>query len=162
MKRQLDYHGAKPPVLVERDDGVTRIIVPMPGLFAPVPDWLTHADLVSLIVVPVWWACTLAVRRCLGIRNPPRAVFEVTHGQLTMTLCDPATGEIAVTRWPRDAVVEARANRYEPGLWLNVTGHVKATYLSDLSHDVIERLEAELRDALGRALPPSEVLARPF
>ena len=51
--------------------------------------------------------------------------------------------------WPRSAVVEARANRYGRGLWLNVPGHVKETFLTDVPPESIRRLAQALADALA-------------
>jgi hypothetical protein len=65
-----------------------------------------------------------------------------------VSLRDPASGEVTAFDCPRSAVAEARANRYDKGLWLNVPGHVKETYLTDLPRESIERLEAALRSAL--------------
>ncbi|MDB5300057.1 MAG: hypothetical protein JWO87_1720 [Phycisphaerales bacterium] len=105
--------------------------------------------MLTLVVVPVWWISTLLIRASLQLPNPPRAIFEITRDQVTMTLRDPSSKESDVFKWPRAAVVELRANQYEAGLWVNVPGHVKATYLSDLSRDTIELLEVELRAALA-------------
>jgi hypothetical protein len=137
------------PVVVERDEGVTRIVVLMQGPYAPVPRWVGDLDLLALVVAPVWWMGTLLVRTCLRIPKPPRAVFEVSDEQVKMSLRDPGSGEISAFEWARSAVAEARANRYERGLWINVPGHVKDTYLTDLPRESTEQIEAALSSALA-------------
>lgn len=146
------------PVVVERDGGSTRIVVPMQGPYVPVPWWVGDLDLLALVVAPMWWVATLLVRTCLRSPKPPRAVFELSEARFKVSLCDPATGETSVFDWPRCAVVEARANRYDAGLWLNVTGQVKETCLADLPRASIERLEAALSSALadGTSVPAIE------
>ena len=146
------------PVVVERDAGVTRIVVSMRGPYVPLPKWLGDLDMLALIVVPICWVATLLVRACLRVSKPPRAVFEVSDARFKMSLRDPGSGERSEFDWPRSAVAEARANRYEAGLWLNVTGHVKETYLADLPRETIERLEAALSAALtsGTPVPATE------
>ena len=138
------------PVIVERDEGMTRITVPMQRLYAPVPKWVLQMDLLSLVIAPLWWIGALLVRSCLQLPTPQRAIFEITSEQLTMTLCDPGTGEINIFKWARAAIVEIRANRYERGLWVDVPGKVKQTFLHDLTRETIERLEVELRAAIVR------------
>lgn len=136
-------------VLVERSGDVTRIVVLMQGLYVPVPHWVRDLDLLALLIAPLLWVGTLLVRSCLRLPKPPRAVFEVSSEHVGMSLCDPGSGKITTFRWPRAAVIEARANRFERGLWMNVAGHTKETYLQDLPHDSIERLEVELHAALA-------------
>jgi hypothetical protein len=147
LQYELSAEGR--PVVVEQDGRVTRIVVPMPGPYVPVPKWVGDLDLLALIVAPVWWIATLLVRACLRLPKPPRAVFEVSDHRLKVNLRDPGSGEATAFDWPRSAVAEARANRYEKWLWLNVQGHVKDTYLTDLPRESIERLEAALRFALA-------------
>ena len=137
------------PVFVERYAGVTRIVVPMQGPYVPVPRWVGDLELLALIVAPIWWVATLLVRTCLRLPKPPRAIFEVSDDRLKVCMRDPGSGETTGFDWPRSAVAEARANRYDKGLWLNVTGQVKDTYLADLPRESIERLEAALRSALA-------------
>jgi hypothetical protein len=139
------------PVVVERDGAVTRVVVHMRGLYVPVPSWVHDLDVLALVVGPLWWVGSLLVRVLLRLPKPPRAVFEVTREHLRMTLRDRASGETSDFAWPKAAVVEARVNRFEPGLWLNVTGHVKDTYLQDLPRESLERVEEELRAALTSA-----------
>jgi hypothetical protein len=136
------------PVYVERDGGVTRIVVKMQGLYVPIPRWVWQLEALSVVVAPIWWVVGFIIRSCLRCPKPPRAVFEVSDVRFRMTLRDPATGETTVADWPRSDVAEARANRYERGLWLNVTGQMKDTVLQDLPRESIERLEAELTSAL--------------
>jgi hypothetical protein len=147
------------PVVAERLGPVTRITVPMPGRYVPVPKWVFELDLLTLLVAPPWWLAAQLVRLCLRPPKPPRAVFELTDERVKLSLRDPATGEVTAFDWPRAAVVEARANRYEPGLWLHVTGHVKDTYLADLPRDLIDQLDAALADLFPQARsannPPS-------
>jgi hypothetical protein len=45
-------------------------------------------------------------------------------------------------------VAEIRRNRYARGLYVNVTGHVKETYLTDVPRQTIEMLETALRETL--------------
>lgn len=82
-------------------------------------------------------------------------MIEVGAARVRMTLRNPDTGEASRFDWPRDAVVEARANRFGPGLWVDVAGHVKATYLSELPRETIERLDVALTEALARSGAPA-------
>jgi hypothetical protein len=148
---QYEPDAAARPVLVEHDGGTTQVIVPIPGLYVPVSKWVTDLDLLSLLIVPVWWVSVLVIRTCLRLPNPPRAVFTVGRDLVTMTYCDPTTGDTGTFDWPRAAVAEIRANRYAPGLWVDVPGHVKDTFLMDLSQETIARLEAALAAALADA-----------
>ena len=148
---KLEYQ-AHVAIVVEQDSGVTRIIVPMQGPYAPVPRLVAELGLLAFAVAPIWWGATLVIRTCLRLSKPPRAVFEVTRGQVTMALRDPVSGEASVCVWSRSAIAEARMNRYEPGLWISVAGHVQETYLADLPREVLERLEAALAAALAE--PP--------
>ena len=104
----------------------------MPGLYAPVPRWAGELDFLSLIVVPTWFIASFVIRTCLRLPPPPRAVFEITAERFKLCFHDP-TGQVTEFDFPRSAVAEARANRYERGLWLNVPGHIKDTYLADLA-----------------------------
>ena len=137
------------PVVVERDGGVTRIVVPTPGPSVPVPGWVLQLDLLALVVVPVWWVASFLVGTALPRPKPPRAVFEVSEDRFKMTLREPGSGVTNTFEWPRAAVAEVRANRYDPGLWIDVPGHVKETYLADLPRGTIERLERALNAALA-------------
>jgi hypothetical protein len=146
---ELQYEPitAARPVTVERDAGVTRIIVAMPGVYAPVPAWLASTEL-ALIIAPIWWVASLIVRTCLRRPKPPRAVFEISDERIKLTLRDSRSGEVQTFDWPRAMLVEARVNRYERGLWVHVTGHVKETYLADLPREWIERIEKALREVM--------------
>jgi len=137
------------PVTVERDGGVTRIVVPMRGPYVPLPEWLVGLDMLGLIVIPLYWVATLLVRACLRLPKPPRAVFEVSDERLKVSLHDPSSFQTTVFDCPRSAIIEARANRYGKGLWLNVPGHTMSTFLIDVPHATIERLEAALNAALS-------------
>jgi hypothetical protein len=147
----LDYEPTTSarPVWVEVDDGVTRVVVAMTGVYAPIPSWVAELDVAALVVAPILWLGSLLVRTCLRMPKPPRAVFEISATQFKMTLRAPAVTEITTLACPRSAVIEARANRYEHGLWLNVTGHTKSTYLNDLPTQTIQRLDEALRSALS-------------
>jgi hypothetical protein len=90
----------------------------------------------------------LSIRTLFRIKPPPRAVFEVDAAQLRALFRDKDTGEVTEFQWPRAAVVEARANRYSPGLWLNIPGHTKDTYLEGLKPELIQRIETALQAAL--------------
>ena len=91
----------------------------------------------------------MLVRTCLRLPKPPRAVFEVSDERLKVSLCDPGSGEATAFDWPRSSVAEARANRYDKGLWLNVPGQVKDTFLADVPRATIERLETALHSVLS-------------
>ena len=147
---ELDYESrtAARLLVTKRDADVTRITVPMHVLYVPVPRWVGDLDFLALMVGPLWWIATLIVRTCLRLPNPPRAVFEVSSESVKMTLRDPAYGTVTVSVWPRAAILEMRANRYESGLWVAVEKHVKETFLTDLPCSVVEKLGAELNTAL--------------
>jgi hypothetical protein len=148
--QELSYEpsAAGRPVVVERSDDTTRITVHMQGLYVPMPEWVGQLDQLALVVAPLWWVGTLLVRTILRLPAPPRAVFEIGSDRVKLTLRDHAGG-VQSFDFPRRNVVEARPNRFEPGLWLNVTGHVKETFLADLPPETMERLAAELQAALS-------------
>jgi hypothetical protein len=145
---QYEPSAAGRPVLVERDADVTRIVVAMPAPYVPVPGWVWDMDLFSIVVVPLWWVGSLLYRLIRRPPAPPRAVFEISADRLKLTMVN-AAGDVQKLDWPRAAVVEARANRYERGLWVNVPGHVKTTYLADLPRETVARLETALAEALA-------------
>jgi hypothetical protein len=120
----------------------------MRGHYGPMPRWLSDTDVLSLIVVPVWIVLALVIRRLLRLPKPPRAMFEISHDQVKAKFCDSA-GQTMLFRWPRSAVAELRANRFQAGLWISVPGHVKDTFLEDLPLKTVEHLEDELRKALS-------------
>jgi hypothetical protein len=144
-------------VVVEQGDGMTRIVIPMPGLYAPVPRWVGDLDVLAFVVAPIWWVAALLVRTFLRLPKPPRAVFEISENRFKMTLQDTVSGDTCAFDWPRSSVVEARANRYDAGLWMNVTGHVKETYLTDLPRETIQRLDVALNEALARGMAISGI-----
>ena len=150
-KLQYEPTAAARPVVVESaGDGVTRIVVAMPGPYVPLPRWVGDLELLTFVVEPIWWIGTYIARTFLRLPKPPRAVFEISADVFKITLRDPGSGELTVFDCPRGAVAEARANRSDKGLWLNLPGHVKETYLADLPRESIERIEEALRDALAR------------
>ncbi|MBC8105528.1 MAG: hypothetical protein H7Z14_02970 [Anaerolineae bacterium] len=148
-KLEYEPQSTARPVSVERDGDVTRIIVAMPRLYAPVPTWVADLDLLSIVIWPIWMALSVLYRTLSGISAPPRALFEVRASHLTMSLCDPSTGKTTTTQWPLFAIVEMRPNRYGAGMWVNVTGGVKDTVLEDIPRETVERLASEL----GAAMP---------
>ena len=150
MAETLPYEPptAARPVVVERDGGTTRVIVKMPGTYAPVPEWLGHLDLLALIAIPLWWSVACCARAILRLSNPPRAVFTIDGDRFAMELRDPRNGQITNVRVPREMVAAVRRNRFEPGLYLDVPGHVKETYLDDLDAATLERLEAAVSEAM--------------
>jgi hypothetical protein len=149
MELQYEPRAGARDVVVEREGEVMRVVVAMQRLYAPVPKWVGELDLFALVVGPVWWIGSLVVRACLRLPTPARAVFEVSGERVRMTLRSPASGEVSVFDWPRAAVVAVRANRYEAGLWVDVTGIVKNTFLAELSRETIGRIEAALGEGMG-------------
>ncbi len=133
---------------VERDGDITRVVVAMTGLYAPVPSWLASIGLLALMVVPVWVVGTLVVRALRGLEKPPRAVFEVDADRVTLLLRDSESGQLTRHDWPRASVAALRANRYGRGLWVDVPGHMKETLLTDESKTTINRLAFVLTEAL--------------
>jgi hypothetical protein len=116
--RELHYEpttGAR-PVVIEEDGGITRIVVAMQGVYAPVPGWLWDLDVLSVVVGPLAFVASLVVRSTLRLPKPPRAVFEITVEEFKLTETCRTTGRRTTFTLPRSALVEARANRYEAGL----------------------------------------------
>jgi hypothetical protein len=136
------------PVYVERDFGETRVVVRMPGPYVPVPRWAIDADLLAIVLVPVCWVISLIVRTCLRRPTPPRAVFTFTAETVGLRMTDSQAGTVETHTWPRAAVATLRANRFEHGLWVDVAGHVKDTWMKDLPRETIERLDEALRDVM--------------
>lgn len=146
------------PVLVQREADLTRIIVPMQGVYAPVPSWVWVAGgQWGWVLGALWFVVVLVVDACLRRPKPPRAVFEIGPETISLTFRNRRTGEVSTTTWPRGAVTEARQNRFSRGLWLNIAGHSKDTYLTDCSPLTIQWLETALQEALGlRESAPAE------
>jgi hypothetical protein len=149
LELQYEPTSSARPVSVEYDGGVTRIVVAMRGIYAPVGRSVLAMGEAAIVLFPFFWVASLLYRWCLRLPKPPRAVFEIGVAQVKVDLRDPGSGGVTSFQWPREAIVEARANRYERGLWLNVMGHVKTTFLSDLPQATIQRFEAELAAALA-------------
>jgi hypothetical protein len=149
LELQYEPHTRARPVLVEHEGSVTRIIVPMRGPYIPIPRWISNMDVISLAAVPIWSIVILIVRSILRLPRPPRALFEISEDRFKITLHDTTSAEPTKYDWPRTPVLEARANRYDRGLWINAPGYVKDTILADLPRDSIKRLEAALGFALA-------------
>jgi hypothetical protein len=128
-------HDSARPVTIERDGDVTRVIVASRG---PAPGGL------------MYWIAAALKFAMLRRQQPPRAIFEITAERVKLTLREIDSSETRVIDWPRDAILEARSNRYGPGLWLDVAGHLKDTILEELPKGTIQRLETALRDVLGQ------------
>jgi len=141
--------GSAPAILVDRQPGLSRILVAMREPYFPVPTWVLNLDLFSLAIFPVWMIGSFLLRWLRPTPTPPRAVFEITNERFKLTLRSQAHGEVTTFDWPRDEIVEARANKYAPGLWIHVRGIVKETYLEDVLPEIIELLEQELHSVLG-------------
>ena len=137
------------PIVVEREEGVTKVIVKMVGLYAPVPGWVGQMGEISLIVAPIWWVIALVVRTALGMRAPPRGVFEFRGELVTLEVRDWQSGEVKKYQWPKAGISEMRANRYERGFWVDVPGQMKETIFPELPKEVIEKLEEALRQAMA-------------
>lgn len=150
---QYEPNVSSRPVVIEHDEFIVRIIVRSKGLYAPVPTWVSNLDLLTIIVWPIYWLSVIVWRFLLHRPNPSRAIFEIDDQRMKMMLRDFQTGECTTRGWPRSAVVAARANRFEKGLWIDVPGHVKETVLTDLPRDTIERLDAAINEALGNQKP---------
>ena len=58
---KLDYEPqtSARPVVVEHEENVTRVIVPMHGPYAPVPQWVGQLEFFALIIWPIWWIGSL-------------------------------------------------------------------------------------------------------
>ncbi len=136
------------PFIRQQEGSITRITIPMRSLYAPIPSWVSQLDVLAFVVAPVSWVVILLVRFLLRLPKPPRGVFEIGGERFKMTLCD-RFGTTIHFDWPRDAILEARANQYGAGLWMNVSGHGKDTYLTDIHEDTIKQLEAEFSAAMG-------------
>ncbi|MGC4030574.1 MAG: hypothetical protein QM754_02335 [Tepidisphaeraceae bacterium] len=138
------------PVWIEEEPDVIRVVVAMPGVYVPVPHVLRALiGGYGGIVYAVYWLVVWTIRTIRKTPAPPRAVFEVTRGYFTMITRDPHSGDISTVTWPRSAVVEARANRYDKGVWVHVAGEVKDTFLVDLKRPTVERIEAALVQAFA-------------
>ncbi len=153
--KKLEYEPtyAGRPVVVDTGQCATRIFVPMTGVYVPVPHWMFDLDVLSIVVVPLAWITILIVRSSMRLRPPPRAEFTITLERVTVVFRDSASNRSQSWDWPRSAVIELRANRYDKGLWMNVAGHVKDTFLKDLRRETILMLEAELEKALKPEQP---------
>jgi hypothetical protein len=137
------------PVVVEEHVDVIRIIVPMRGPYFPTPEWVWSLDVLSIFIGPIWMVGTVVIRTILRLPKPPRAVFEISLDRVKLMMQDPGGG-VKAFDWPRQAVLEARVNRYDKGFWLHVTDHVKETYLQDLPRPTLEKLEAALNEVLNK------------
>ncbi len=145
---QYEPSVAAQPVRVEDHGEIKRVVVRMAGMYVPMPAWVADLDVLALIVIPVWWVTVAIVRTCLRLPKPPRAVFEVGPQVVNVTMIDPGGGTVRYS-WNRAAICAMRANRYEKGFWIDVTGSVKETVLKDVSRKTIEQLEAAMKSVMG-------------
>jgi hypothetical protein len=149
---QLEYEptAAARAITIEHEEGLVRVNVAMPHPYFPIPNWVGYFDVFSLIILPIWIVCAVISRTIKRTPVPSRAEFEIRPSHLTVKLRDPNNGEVTAQQYPRFAINEIRPNRYQKGLWIDITGHIKDTILTDVPAETLERLHRELMIALER------------
>ena len=136
-------------LVVTRNDNHVTVVLPMLSPYVPIPSSLIAADMLAIVLVPLWAIGSAIVRTVFRIPSPPRAFFEIDAERFRMTLVSQDNGEKSHIEYARDDIVELRKNRYEKGLWLHVRGAAMQTYLQDVDDDTIVSLSTTLRNVLG-------------
>jgi len=140
---------AESPFLVEHfDPGVVRVTVPMRGRYFPFGKVMWGFDLWTGLAALTWLLVSTFARWVLGVKPPPRAVFEIDDEHCKTQFCEPRSGERTSYVWPRASIMELRKNRYEKGLWVHVIGSGMNTHLRDLPDEEIEKLSEILNTVL--------------
>ncbi|MEQ8633528.1 hypothetical protein [Gimesia maris] len=124
------------PFLKNRKEGSVELIVPRIGDYLPLPVWVRAADLLSLILIPLWIIFYSIADSIYHFEVPPRAVFRISTDLLQMTFVS-KDGEKLKFEYPREKVVEFRKNRYESGFWLRVAGVTMESHQTDLDDEVV-------------------------
>lgn len=90
------------------------------------------------------------VRNVLKRSRPARASFDIESDKVEITLHDPDSDTASTIDLHRRSAVEIRANRFEPGLYIDAPGQLCETILEDLPEPLIDWLGMELKAALNR------------
>lgn len=141
---EIESPGSEPPesdwknqpFLKNRKQGYVELIVPQTEKYLPVPEWVGAADLLSLILLPIWIIFYSIANAIYHFEIPPQAVFRISTDLLLMTFVS-KDGEKQEYEYPREKVVEFRKNRYESGIWLRVAGVTMESHQADLDDDVV-------------------------
>lgn len=131
--------NSKLPFTVLRQDGCVELVVPRNGNYLPVPELVGGADLFSLILVPLWMMGYVIADAIFKFKVPPRAVFRISEDLLQMTFVT-NDGKWKKIEYPRTSITEFRKNRYEPGIWVRISGVSMESHLTNLEDDLIESL----------------------
>jgi hypothetical protein len=124
--------------------------------YLPLPTWLRLilpsivllSFYIAICLVPFSLLCSAIIRFVFGIQPPPRALFEIDSSTFKMMLVD-TFGENSTLVSKTESIVEFRKNRFERGLWINVEGVKKDTFLQDVDNATIEEMSEAIRSILG-------------
>lgn len=152
MELEYEPHGEARYVVIERFAEKIRVRVPMKWPYAPVPKWApVHAYIAAWVAVKIAVFVYRLIRR---LPDPPRAVFDIDPVHVTMIEQDLDIEQTITRKWRRDKIVEIRKNRYEKGLWVDVAGAEKNTYLREFGPPASMQIEEAIRWAMT-AMPPA-------
>jgi hypothetical protein len=112
---------------------------------------VASADILTLVIGPLLFPFFWPVCMVL-IKDTPRAVLRLTKETFVFTATtNHGLGRILDHReYPRDAILEIRRSRYDPGLYVRLRDRDALTLLADLPSDLIDSIAAALTDALTR------------
>jgi hypothetical protein len=136
------------PIEVVSDGEGTRLSIPMPRPYLPVPSYL-GTTLFGLVLIPAWMLAFSLICWLGRIKPPPRAVFIVDAEQFKIEFVAHNDGTRTSFQCNRKDLVELRKNQYSKGLWIHVRGKVKTTFLPDIDDDTILKAADVLRSKLG-------------
>lgn len=158
MELEYEPHGEARHVVVEQFEGKIRIRLPMKWPYAPVPKWApVHVYVAAWVAVKV---VTMVYRIIFRVPSPPRAVFDIDPVHVTMIEQDLDIDQTLTRKWRRDKIVEIRRNRYEKGLWVDVAGAAKETYLREYGPPATTQLEEAIRSAMNKIPQATEAEMR--
>jgi hypothetical protein len=121
----------------------------MPRPYIPIPTWLTAADLLAIILIPLWAIGSGVIRALMRIDPPPRARFIVARDRFEMELVAHDSGERTTVRCDPKQIVELRKNRFDKGLWIHIRGKSMDTYLQDVDDETIHAICSELHKIMA-------------
>jgi hypothetical protein len=128
----------------ERPDGGVTITAPSRRKhFERIGRWLDGS---AILLWPLMWL----LYRCFA-SDRPRAILWMTPEEFVLTeRSDEGLGYAATRSWPRAALTELRANRYENGIYLRVAGKENLDLLTDVPPGEVRQIGAALESARTR------------
>ena len=158
MAASLDYERGAPRVADAAAEWIGDsfvITVPYKGPWPALMLWVRQlyeaagsADLLGFLLFPliaILHAALWLVFKVVPVRRPPLLLIRIGRERIHLEALNQETGTIRNYQWPRERVVELRANRFESGcLWVRVEG--------ELADNVARGLDARHLEQVSRYL----------